>query len=269
MTYGSAASRSTDASTHEPLPSVRARLAHTPLRGTFQVLGHPAVTEVLALSGPDFVIADAEHAALGIETIEALVRAGDARGLDVLVRVAGIDASLSRTLDTGAAGIVVPRVESAADAAAVVRATRFPPLGARGLGPARACDFGLDLVSHRATANDELLVVIMVETAAGLAAVDEIAAVDGIDVILIGPADLASSLGVPAGSAEHSAAISTITAAARAAGRHVGIHCASASDADAFEVGGMRLLVIGTDVAFLASAAFAQFTSAPFNEERS
>lgn len=248
--------------------TLRGQLDSGPVTGTFQVIGHPTVTEVLALSGAQVIVADAEHAALDLGTLEQLVRAGDARAASVVIRVPAIDSSLSRALDTGAAGVVIPRVESAADAAAIVRATRFPPLGARGLGPARATDFGLDLISHRAAANDELLVVAMVETSRGLAAVNEIVAVDGIDVIMVGPADLASSLGVEPGSDTHLAAIDTIVDAARAAGRHIGIHCADAADAELQRSRGIRLLLIGTDVAFLATTAIAQFSPQPFNEER-
>jgi 2-keto-3-deoxy-L-rhamnonate aldolase RhmA len=239
------------------------------LFGTFQLVGHPAVTEILAVAGAQVIVADSEHGAFGVETLEQLVRAGDVRGASVVIRVLGPEAHLGSALDTGAAGIVVPRVESADEARTIVRGTRFPPLGARGLGAGRATVYGLDLVSHRATANDELLVVAMVETATGLAAVDEIAAVDGIDVIMVGPADLASSLGVPFGSDEHTAAITRIIDAARSAGRQVGIHCGDATEAAGYRSRGVRLLLIGTDSSFLATAASAQFLPAPpFTDER-
>ncbi|MGO4691984.1 HpcH/HpaI aldolase family protein [Glaciibacter sp. 2TAF33] len=264
MSYGSSPLRAGRAE-----QTLRDAIAQGAVFGTFQLIGHPAVTEILAVAGAEVVVADAEHGAFGIETLEQLVRAGDVRGASVVIRVLGPDAHLGSALDTGAAGIVVPRVESADEARTVVRGTRFPPLGARGLGAGRATVYGLDLAGHRAIANDDLLVVAMVETMAGLAAVDEIVAVDGIDVILVGPADLASSLGVPFGSDEHAAAITRIIDAARSAGRQVGIHCADVAEAAAYRSRGVRLLLIGTDASFLAAAASANFLPAlPFTDER-
>lgn len=248
--------------------TLRARLRETSVVGTFQVIASATVTEVLAATGAGVIVADAEHAALNPSSLEELVRAGDAHGTPVLIRVPGVGADHSRALDTGAAGIVVPRVESADDARAIVRATRFPPLGARGLGPARATMFGLDLVTHRDRANDDLLVVAMIETRAGLAALDEIVSVDGIDVIMVGPADLASSLGAPIGSEEHSDAVTRILETALAAGRQTAIHCADADEAARFRDRGVRLLLIGTDVSFLAGNASATFHAVPFNDER-
>lgn len=248
--------------------SLRSAIADGPVVGTFQLLASAAVTEVLAVSGADVIVADAEHAAFDVPILEQFVRAGDVRGASVLIRVPGIGPDLSRALDTGAAGVVVPRVESAAEVEAIVRATRFPPSGARGLGAGRATLYGLDLVSHRDTANDDLLVVAMVETRAGLDALDEIVAVDGIDVILIGPADLASSLGAAIGSTEHTDAVSRILETALAAGRHVGIHCSGAEQAASYRDRGVRLLLIGTDVSFLSGAASADFRALPFIDER-
>ena len=239
--------------------SLRGLLQRGPVLGTFQVIGHPGVTEVLARVGAQVIVPDAEHAALDLGDLEQLVRAGQSAGAHVVLRMPAADVSLSRALDTGASGVIVPRVESAADAAQVVRYTRFPPVGARGLGAGRATAYALDLATHRSRANDELLVVAMVETRAGLEAVDEIVAVDGIDVIMVGPADLASSLGVEVGGTEHTAAIERIVTAALAAGRTVGMHCASVDDARRHHERGVDFLLIATDAAFLASGASSNF----------
>jgi 2-keto-3-deoxy-L-rhamnonate aldolase RhmA len=235
--------------------SLRQTLNEGPVTGTFQLIGHPAVTELLALAGAEVIVIDAEHAALDVTTLEGLVRAGDARGASVVIRVPEIGSYLSRSLDMGAAGVVVPMVESAPQALAVVAATRFPPLGARGLGASRAALFGLDIPAYRARANDEVLVVAMIESRAGLDAAASIAAVEGIDAIFVGPTDLASSLGAEAGSPEHRAAITAIFDAARAAGRHFGIHCADADDARRYAELGARLLLIGTDAQLFADNA--------------
>lgn len=176
------------------------RLDAGALKGTFQELGTPAVTELLGLAGADFVVIDGEHGTFSIDRLEDYVRAGSSSGTAVLYRAASSSDQLARALDTGIAGIVVPRVESGAQAHAVVDAVRFPPVGSRGLGPGRTSGYGVALDELRTSGNDEVLVVAMVETKAGLGAVDEIAQTPGIDAIMIGPADLASSLNVDSGS---------------------------------------------------------------------
>jgi 4-hydroxy-2-oxoheptanedioate aldolase len=237
--------------------SLRDALNERALVGTFQLIGHPTVTEALVFAGADAIVVDAEHAALDLTTIEHLVRAGSGH---VIVRVPEIGSAISRSLDTGAAGIVVPKVESAAQAAALVDAVRFPPLGSRGIGAARAARFGFGIADYLATANDSLLAIAMVETRAGLDSVEQIAATEGLDLVFIGPTDLASSLGTVIGSNEHQAAIHRIIEATLAAGKLVGIHCADAAEAERYAASGVRLLLIGTDVAFLASTASASFT---------
>jgi len=227
--------------------------------GTFQVLPSPAVTEVLLLSGADVVCLDAEHAAFDIASLEHYIRAAQSVGGTVLIRVPEIGAVLSRSLDTDAAGVVVPRVETAAEAAAAVAAVRFPPTGARGLGGGRASSYGLALGHYRDGADDRLLLVVMVETRSGLANVKEIAAVDGVDVLFAGPVDLASSLGVPVGSEVHAAAVGRILDAGLSAGRHVGLLCADAAEAAHYAALGARLLMVSTDAALLARACSQQF----------
>jgi 4-hydroxy-2-oxoheptanedioate aldolase len=254
MSYGSVSLTPDSA-----LRPLRSTIAEKAVVGTFQIIASPTVTEVLAATGAEVIVADAEHAAFDLPILEQFVRAGQYRGASVVIRVPWIGSDLSRALDTGAAGVIVPRVETAAQAKEIVRATRFPPVGARGIGPARATTYGLDMPSYRASANDDLLVVAMIETQAGLNAVDDIVAVEGIDLIMVGPADLASSLGTTVGSSEHTDAVTRIIETALAAGRQVGIHCANAADAASYRDRGVRLLLIGTDVAFLAETASTQF----------
>jgi 4-hydroxy-2-oxoheptanedioate aldolase len=229
-------------------------LERGPVLGTFQVMPGPAVTETLVFAGAEAVCLDAEHAAFDMGSLEHHVRAAQSVGGTVLIRVPEIGAILSRSLDTGAAGVVVPRVETAAEAAAAVAAVRFPPLGARGLGGGRAAAYGRRLEDYRSRANDSTLLVVMVETRAGLENVKEIAAVDGFDVLFAGPVDLASSLGVPVGSEVHEAAIRQILDAGLAAGRQVGILCADAAEAARYAALGARLLMVSVDAAVLAGA---------------
>lgn len=240
-------------------PDLRARLQEGPVVGTFQLMVSPAVTELLSLAGAQMICLDAEHAAFDLSTLEQHVRAGEADGGCVIIRVPATGAYLPRSLDLGAAGVVVPRLESGAAVAQVVQEVRFPPLGQRGIGAARAARFGLSITEYLAVANEDLLLVVMIETAAGLANLEEIVAVDGVDVVMVGPTDLASSLGVEAGSDSHSTAVEAIFEAARRAGRLVGIHAANPDEVARYADLGARFILVGFDSAMLVSAAHETF----------
>ncbi len=231
------------------------RLRDVGVRGTFQIIPSPVVTEVLARVDADFALVDGEHGSIGIERLEDLVRAGQSRGLPVFYRVASSGDDLAKALDTGVTGIVVPRIESAEEARYVAQATRFPPLGARGIGPGRAAGYGLDMQLLRETANNEMLLVLMIETQAGLDSIDAIAAVEGIDILMIGPVDLASSLNIPFGCSQHEAAIERIRKTVTESGKLCGMHCRDDEDAVRRTKEGFRFLTIGTDIAFLADGA--------------
>lgn len=231
--------------------NLNAQIGRQAVKGLFQIIPSEVATEIYGRAGADFVIVDGEHGVFTIAMLEQMVRAGENTGMSVLYRAASSADDLAKALDTGVAGLVVPRIESAAEAEAVVRAVRFPPLGARGLGPGRASFYGLDMDRLRDEANGSTLLVLMVETRAGLENVADIAAVEGVDVIMVGPADLASSLNVASGSPEHLRAINTIKEAALAAGKHVGIHCADAANAASRAEEGYRFLPISLDTALL------------------
>lgn len=239
--------------------SLVARIRQNPVQGTFQIIPSEAVTELMGHAGADFVIIDGEHGAFSLSMLERLVRAGETVGLAVLYRAASSADDLAKALDTGIAGLIVPRVESASEAEAIVRAVRFPPAGARGIGPGRAACYGLRMDRLRQGANQDELLVLMVETSKGLENLESIAAVPGVDVIMAGPADLAASLGVDAGSQAHAQAIERIKQASLAAGRHAGVHCADRRDAARRSQEGFRFLPVGLDTALLFGAAAAAF----------
>ncbi len=222
-----------------------------PIKGIFQVIPAEAITELAGRAGADFVVIDGEHGTFSIATLESMVRTGEAAGISVLYRAASLTDDLSKALDTGIAGLVVPRIESAAEAQAVVQASRFPPAGARGVGPGRASFYGMDMQKMRKEANQKILLVVMIETRKGLDNLESIAAVKGVDVIMIGPADLASSMDVSPGSEDHASAVQVIKEAALAAGKHAGIHCANREDAIQREQEGFRFLPISLDAALL------------------
>ena len=167
--------------------------------GNWISIGHPSVTEVSAELGFDFVLVDTEHTTMSLETVENHVRAVDAAAgkTEAVVRVPSSDiVRVKRILDTGAVGVMVPMVESADEAERIVEAVRYPPEGVRGIAGGRASQYGLDMEEYVATANDSVVTIVQIETRAGLQNVGEIADVDGIDAVFVGPADLSGALDV-------------------------------------------------------------------------
>ncbi|WCB93337.1 4-hydroxy-2-oxo-heptane-1,7-dioate aldolase [Baekduia alba] len=227
------------------------------LTGMFVHLRDPAVCESLGRLGFDTLCVEGEHTAMGPETIERLVSAVEHTPAAALVRVAGNDPSaIACALDAGAQGVVVPRVSSAAEAMAAVQAARLPPVGLRGLGPSRAAAHGTDIPGYQRRANDELLLAIMVETRQALEELDELVAVDGVDLVFVGPGDLASSLGIEdPRSPELRDAIVDVLARAREAGRLTGMFAATPEDAVRWHASGVNLVFLGSDMMWLTRAA--------------
>ncbi|MEX2355637.1 MAG: aldolase/citrate lyase family protein [Thermaerobacterales bacterium] len=155
------------------------------------------IIEIAAQAGIDFAVLDAEHGPLTPAICEPALVAAELHGLPVLVRVAKNDRSLiGQYLDLGAAGVIIPHIDSAAAARNAVSASRYPPLGVRGLGPCRANAFGLsDPAAGMQRANESVLVIVQIEDGQAVERAEEIAGVKGVDGVLIGPRDLASSMG--------------------------------------------------------------------------
>jgi 4-hydroxy-2-oxoheptanedioate aldolase len=163
------------------------------------VLGAAPVIELLAYCGFDYLLLDQEH---GFGEPSALLHSLQAMaatpGCTSVVRVPSNDPNyLKRVLDAGVEGVMVPNVETADEAHAVVAACRYPPKGRRGsaLGSARASDYGINAARYKAAAADELLIVVQIESPKAVQNIGAIAAVDGIDVVFIGPHDLSGSVG--------------------------------------------------------------------------
>jgi 4-hydroxy-2-oxoheptanedioate aldolase len=166
--------------------------------GIFCNLPSPAFVEVLGHLGFDFVIIDAEHGPQDVETTEHMVRAADVTSLAAVVRVAvNLPQNLLRYLDTGVLGVQVPMVNTAAEAQAVVGAAKYPPLGRRGLASVRASGYGVGMPTREyiQMANEETLVVVQAETLQSMEHLGEIARVDQVDVVFVGPTDLSASMG--------------------------------------------------------------------------
>jgi 4-hydroxy-2-oxoheptanedioate aldolase len=243
----------------------KACLGQKRLIGTFAAIPHPVAIEVVAAAGPDFICIDAEHSQIGRELIENLIRASDVHRVPALVRVPGhAPESIAGVLDAGAAGVLVPRVSTAAHAKAAVAATRYPPVGERGVGPGRAAGYGYRIPDYLKSANESLVLAIQIETAEGLANVEEIVAVEGIDVIFIGPGDLSVSINAlgPEGATKLEAAIMTITKATIKAGKTVGIFRPSADDVAKWSQAGISFYLLASDTMFLGASLAAGVTAA-------
>lgn len=159
----------------------------------------PVVVEMVGCAGFDFVIIDTEHVLVNPETLENMIRAAEAVGLTALVRVSEPNPKeILRALDGGALGIVVPHVESREQAELIVRACKYAPEGSRSLNSGRAGTFGKhDLTEYIRRANEEIMVVPMIESRSGVEQADAILSVPGIDMVLEGAADLSQSYGIP------------------------------------------------------------------------
>ena len=174
----------------------------SPAFGTIVTIPDSSVVEIVALSGFDFAFFDIEHAAMGLETLQNQLRAGLAHGLGTLVRMSGSDhASIARTLDIGADGILVTDINSQKDAAELVSIARFPPVGRRGVSTiTRSAEFGghglgsmRDLAEAR---NREVVVGALIEDKVAVDEIDSILSTPGLDFVYIGPNDLSASMGL-------------------------------------------------------------------------
>ncbi|ELZ03469.1 HpcH/HpaI aldolase family protein [Natrialba asiatica] len=174
------------------------------LVGTWVALSDPAIGEISAHLEFDAVVIDGEHSTNSIETLTEIARAvdaADAAGADesdtgTVVRLSANDSTeIKRVLDAGVDGVMAPMIDTPEDARALVEATRYPPDGVRGVGFGRANEFGLAFPEYVDRANDELVTIAQIETESGLENVEEIVAVDGLDGLFVGPADLSAALG--------------------------------------------------------------------------
>jgi 2-keto-3-deoxy-L-rhamnonate aldolase RhmA len=247
------------------LSGLRARLrAPEPLAGALLSLPEPGVATILGSSGFDYVVVDAEHGPFDLASLRAVLEALAGTPAHAIVRVAANDATLiKQTLELGVDGIQVPGVGDAAAAEAAVRAVRYAPEGARGIGVGRSSRYGLDLPAYLHDANGRTAVLVMIEDAAGVTNVEEIAGTPGLDAMVVGPLDLSAGLGV-VGETDHPevrAAIERIVAAGRAADLPVGLSGPPGELARLVEEGS-HLTLIFFDVLDLAAGARAAIEAA-------
>ena len=224
------------------------------LRAAWLDLPSPAAARIAAGSGLDLAVIDREHGAIGVETAAAMTDAVAARRMGVLTRVPELStAAIQQALDAGADGVIVPKVESAAEARRAASLTRYPPDGARGFaaGVIAASGYGAD-ADYAARWNAEALLAVQIETQAGLAAAAEIADVPGVGMLFFGPFDYAVEAGIsPADGAALRAVFARIAAAAHRAGRLAGAFPWPGATAAELAEAGADLAVAASDVALL------------------
>ena len=229
--------------------------------GAWSTVGHPAVAEILAADPFDFVVLDGEHSENTIEDLAAGVRAVEASDgdADPVVRVGSADAAeIRRVLDLGVAGLVVPQVESVAAARDAVAAAHYPPEGVRGVAGSRASDYGTTIDEYVETATERVATMLQIETAGAVEDVAAIAAIDGLDALFVGPADLSARLGVfgEFDSETFRDAIDAVTTAAADEGIPVGTLATTPEEvAVRRDDWGMDFVVAGTDVGYLRAGA--------------
>jgi 4-hydroxy-2-oxoheptanedioate aldolase len=236
--------------------------------GLWNSLPGTVVAELLATCGFDWVVIDTEHSVTDIPDTLAMMQAMAPYRTQVVVRPASNDVVLiKRILDLGAQTLLIPYVQNADEARAAVAAMRYAPRGIRGVaGLTRASVFG-QVAGYHSRAEEELCLIVQVETAEALSRIPEIAAVDGVDALFIGPADLAASMG-HVGDMRHPDVVAAIEAGVRAivaAGKPAGILTLDPDFARTCIGWGTTFTAVGMDIALLAQGARA--LSARFRPE--
>ena len=241
------------------VPPLRQRLTSDDfLVGTWLTLLDPVVPELLAGSGFDLFVADGEHGPVATSDLVQMVIATRAAQVPVLYRVAANEpVRIMHALDSGASGVVVPQVRTVADVEKAVAWCRYPPVGLRGIAPRRPSGYGRGTADYMAGANDAVTCCVQIETHEALEALDAILEVPGVDTILVGPNDLAASLGHTNQIAdpEVEEAIAHIIERAKAHGVPAGAWTQSAAVARRRREQGFRWITVSADYGFIVTAA--------------
>jgi len=231
--------------------------AGKPSVGTWICMGNPDVSEQLSMLGFDWLTFDLEHGSMTMPDVQRMMQAMSSSECVPLVRVPVNEPVYFKwVLDAGARGVVIPYVNSRQEAENAVRACKYPPEGARGCGPRRASRYYSSLTEYVKNANDDILIVVMIETQTALDNIDEILAVPGIDAVFIGPTDLSLSLGVFQ-QTDHPKFKSAIQRILEACGTHgvaPGIHCNENNINEALSIG-FKFCCLNYDDAFLTMGA--------------
>jgi 2-dehydro-3-deoxyglucarate aldolase len=235
-------------------PTVSRRLrTRAPVFGAWTSLSHPAITEIFTLSGVDFVGIDLEHSTISQEQAQRIIAAAHAGAVACLPRVASHNMEqIKRLLDSGADGVIVPMVSTRTEVERIVEWCKYPPLGKRSYGIARAQGYGFDFEEYTATWNRNSIIIIQIESIKGVEAVEDLLANQAIDGAMVGPYDLSGSLGIPGqlSDARVTEACARVIEACRHHGKACGTHLIEPTDAQALAAfdAGYTFVVLGSDV---------------------
>lgn len=224
----------------------------------------PSMVEVFGLIGYDFVMLDAEHGSFSLDQLENMIRAAELFDITPIVRVVDQrDATILQALDRGAQGVIIPHVNTAAQAAAVVKAARYGPEGHRGAANGRAHDYGVgrSRTESSAVINENVLVIPMVEEVEAVANLDAITAAPGVDILHVASSDLGQSMGNPP-QAEVRAEMAKIVPRIRAAGKHAGIGGNAVSDT----AGIASLIDVGANFVTISALALIRSSAETFRD---
>lgn len=226
--------------------------------GLWVAFASPNVTEMLSHCGYDWLVLDGEHSPNDLPLLLAQLQSAQAGGAHMVVRIPVGEAWLvKQVLDIGAQTVLIPMIETAEQARAMAQAMRYPPEGIRGMGAlGRAARYGLD-TDYIATANGQVCLLLQVESRTGLANLDAICAVEGVDGVFIGPADLSADMGYPgnAGAPEVQAAITDALGRIKASGKAAGILVGGAEAGHDAIARGATFVAVGHDVGLLRHGA--------------
>jgi 2-dehydro-3-deoxyglucarate aldolase len=188
--------------------------------GSWITIGHAAIAEIMAKIGFDWLVIDMEHSAITLHEAQQLIQVIDLCGVTPLVRVGENNPYLiKRVMDAGSYGVMVPMVNTKEDAIKAVNAVKYPPVGTRGVGLARAQGYGMDFERYNNRLNRDSVVIVQIEHIKAVENLDDILSVDGVDAFFVGPYDLSGSLGIP-GQLKHPKVIKSLEKVMRVAGRH-------------------------------------------------
>lgn len=247
------------AAAYRPFPNAfkRRLLAGETLIGCWCSLANPTTTEVLGLAGFDWLLLDGEHSPNNVTTfIPQLMALKDSASAPVVRPSWNDTVEIKRLLDAGFYNLLVPFVQSADDARRAVAATRYPPAGVRGVSVSQRSNRFGTVANYFRDINEQICVLVQIESRAGLEAAAEIAAVDGVDGLFVGPQDMAAALGHLANPAHASTqeAIAAVFATAKAAGKASGILAPAEADARRYLGMGATFVAVGSDLGLFRSA---------------
>lgn len=227
--------------------------------GSWITLGHTAIPEIMAKAGFDWLVVDMEHSAITLAEAQSLIQTIGLLDIVPLVRVGENDpVIIKRVMDAGSCGVIVPMVNSKSEAIRAVSAVKYPPVGARGVGLARAQGYGLEFEKYKKWVNKESVVIVQVEHIDAVENLEDILRTEGVDGFIVGPYDLSASLGRPGdfGHPDVKSALKRVSEVSRQVGKASGFHVIPPDSNELLKKAkeGYRFLAFSLDTLFLGGS---------------